>query len=59
MAKARQPTARQLKQIDRAWERYRRLVIGLRGLWGELLAVHLTVEGELEERLGSAAPWMR
>src|ERR1700742_3271795 len=56
MAKARQPTEHQLKQIDRTWQRYRRLVIGLRGLWGEVLAVHLTVEGELEERLRLLIP---
>jgi hypothetical protein len=56
MAKAREPTARQLTQIDQTWQRYRRLVIGLRGLWGEVLAVHLTVEGELEERLRLLIP---
>lgn len=50
------PSARQLKQIDRTWQRYRRLAVGLRGLWGEVLAVHLTVEGEIEERLRLMIP---
>lgn len=52
MAKA--PTldanARLLEHSNRVWQRYRRLAIGLRDLWGEVLAVHLTVEGEIEER---------
>jgi hypothetical protein len=58
MAKAPppKPDARQLDQMDRTWQRYRRLVIGLRGLWGEVLAVHLTIEGEIEERLRLMIP---
>jgi hypothetical protein len=48
--------ARQLEQSNRTWQRYRRLVIGLRGLWGEVLAIHLTVEGEIEERLRLMMP---
>lgn len=50
------PNAGQLAQMDRTWQRYRRLVIGLRGLWGEVLAVHLTIEGEIEERLRLMIP---
>jgi hypothetical protein len=48
--------ARQLEQSNRTWQRYRRLVIGLRGLWGEVLAIHLTVEGEIDERLRLMIP---
>ena len=50
------PTERQQKQIDQTWQRYRRLVTGLRGLWGEVLAIHLTIEGELDERLRAIIP---
>jgi hypothetical protein len=58
MAKSppRKPNARQFNQMDRTWQRYRRLVIGLRGFWGEVLAVHLTIEGEIEERLRIMIP---
>lgn len=43
--------ARLTPQIDATWARYRRYIIGLTGLYGEILAAHLAVEAEMEGRL--------
>jgi len=42
--------------IDKTWNRYRRLIIGMQGLFGEVLAAHLAIEAELEERLRVLIP---
>jgi hypothetical protein len=46
------PTAAQGRMIEATWTRYRDLILSLRGLYGELIAAQLTVEAQLEERLG-------
>lgn len=43
--------ARLRPKIEETWARYRYFIIGLTGLYGEILAAHLAVEAELEGRL--------
>ena len=42
--------------IDNTWSRYRRLIIGMQGMLGEVLAAHLAIEAELDDRLRLLIP---
>lgn len=52
----RTPSPEQRAMIDKTWSRYRGLIIGMQGLFGEVLAAHLTIEAELEDRLRILIP---
>ncbi len=50
------PTPAQQAHIDATWRRYRNLIAALHGVYGELIAIHLTLEAELEDRLTLLIP---
>jgi hypothetical protein len=52
----RTPTPAQRIRIDATWGRYRDLIVALQGVYGEVIAVQLTIEAELEDRLAPLIP---
>lgn len=56
MASPKTPTSVQKEAIDATWRRYRQLITSLQGVHGEVIAAHLTIEAQLEQRLERLIP---